>query len=61
MKTKPASLVLLVVAALLQAPINNGQASSVSSGLATNQITKVYIRRAGRWQVVAWHASTVEQ
>src|SRR6266849_5231715 len=37
MKTKPASLVLVVAAALLQAPINNGQASSVSSGLATNQ------------------------
>ena len=25
------------------------------------RFTKVYIRRAGRWQVVAWHASTVEQ
>ena len=25
------------------------------------RFTKVYIRREGRWQVVAWHASTVEQ
>jgi ketosteroid isomerase-like protein len=25
------------------------------------RFTKVYIRHAGRWQVVAWHASTVEQ
>ena len=25
------------------------------------RFTKVYIRRAGKWQVVAWHASTVEQ
>ena len=23
------------------------------------QFTKVYIRRVGRWQVVAWHASTI--
>ncbi len=23
------------------------------------RFTKVYIRRAGRWQVVAWHASTI--
>ncbi len=25
------------------------------------RFTKVYIRRAGRWQVVAWHASTSAQ
>jgi ketosteroid isomerase-like protein len=25
------------------------------------RFTKVYIRRAAKWQVVAWHASTVEQ
>jgi len=25
------------------------------------RFTKVYIRRAGKWQVVAWHASTIEQ
>jgi hypothetical protein len=25
------------------------------------RFTKVYIRRAGRWQVVAWHASTIDQ
>lgn len=25
------------------------------------RFTKVYIRRVGKWQVVAWHASTVAQ
>lgn len=25
------------------------------------RFTKVYIRRAGKWQVVAWHASTIDQ
>jgi len=25
------------------------------------RFTKVYIRRAGNWQVVAWHASTIDQ
>jgi hypothetical protein len=25
------------------------------------RFTKVYIRRAGKWQVVAWHASTTDQ
>ena len=25
------------------------------------RFTKVYIRRAGKWQVVAWHASTIGQ
>lgn len=25
------------------------------------RFTKLYVRSAGRWQVVAWHASTVEQ
>ena len=25
------------------------------------RFTKMYIRRAGKWQVVAWHASTIEQ
>jgi ketosteroid isomerase-like protein len=24
------------------------------------RFTKMYIRRAGRWQVVAWHASTID-
>ena len=25
------------------------------------RFTKMYIRRAGKWQVVAWHASTIDQ
>lgn len=25
------------------------------------RFTKVYVRRAGKWQVVAWHASTLDQ
>jgi len=25
------------------------------------RFTKMYVRRAGKWQVVAWHASTIDQ
>jgi len=37
------------------------QRTRIAGGQAANdnwRFTKVYIRRAGRWQVVAWHAST---